>query len=129
MSDNQLNEYELQLLDAWEDIAKRGQLTTWIFLALKDSPKHMADIKAFVVHATNSVIDADEQSMYRALRRYKDTGMISYKTVPGDGGGERKVYALTTIGRNVLAAFLQRTVVDLFYQDHIIKLITEVNNV
>jgi PadR family transcriptional regulator PadR len=125
MDQIKLSAYELQLLIAWEEIAKRGQLTTWIFLALKDGPKHMAEIKSFISSVTHDVIVADNQSMYRALRRYKDTAMISFVTQPGDGGGELKLYSLTSIGINVLSAFMKRTVVDIYYQDYVKKLIEE----
>ncbi|NLT50195.1 MAG: PadR family transcriptional regulator, partial [Ignavibacteria bacterium] len=34
---NQLNE----LLSAWEETYKKGQLTLWVFLALKDGKKYV----------------------------------------------------------------------------------------
>ena len=37
-----------ELLDAWEETYKKGQLTFWVFLALKESNKCMEEIKEFV---------------------------------------------------------------------------------
>ena len=45
-----------ELLNAWEETYKKGQLTFWIFLALKESNKCVEDIKAFVEKASNFVI-------------------------------------------------------------------------
>jgi DNA-binding PadR family transcriptional regulator len=67
-----LNTYEKTLLEGWEDTAKKGHLTLWILLALKDGSKHMAVVKTFITTATNGLLEADDKSMYRALRRYYD---------------------------------------------------------
>ena len=67
-----LSKYEETLLEGWEDVHKRGQLTLWILLALKDGPKHMQKIKRFISDITSMSISADDKSMYRALRRFAD---------------------------------------------------------
>ena len=123
MNREQLDEYEKQLLDAWENVSKRGQLSLWLLLSLKESPKFSGDISTFIYKYTNGVVSVDDQSLYRALRRYKDAEMVSYKVEPGDGGGERKIYTLTATGLNVLNTYLKRNVEDLFYKDDIKQLI------
>jgi len=114
--------YINKLLTAWEDIHKRGQLTLWIMLALKDGPKHMAAIKSFITQATHGAITADDQSMYRALRRYYDTELVSFTAAPGNGP-DLKVYDLSPIGAQVLEQFLARNLRPIFYQPHIKALI------
>ena len=37
-----------ELLNAWEETYKKGQLTFWVFLALKENNKCVEDIKEFV---------------------------------------------------------------------------------
>ena len=37
-----------ELLNAWEETYKKGQLTFWVLLALKESNKCVEDIKEFV---------------------------------------------------------------------------------
>src|SRR5690554_4842190 len=100
----ELNNYEQGLLSGWEDVFKKGQLTIWIMLSLKDGPKHMTEIKKFIEKATKGALTADDQNMYRALRRYNDAELIEYTTQPGDGGPERKIYDITDTGSKVLSA-------------------------
>lgn len=114
---SKLTPYEHKLLDGWEEVFKKGQLTLWIMLALKDAPKYMAEIKSFMHQATNGVLNADDQSMYRALRRYYDAELVTFRQEPGDNGPDRKIYALTPVGRRVLQQFLNRNVIDVFYKN------------
>lgn len=111
-----LDDYETKLLQGWEEVYKKGQLTLWIMLALGESPKHMVEIKQFISKATNGTLTADDQSMYRALRRYHDAEMVIYTTEPGKAAGpDRKVYTLTDVGRRVLTTFAQRNIIQVFY--------------
>lgn len=118
-----LTTFEHTLLEGWEDVFKRSQLTLWILLAIKDSPKHMAEIKIFIESATHQTLSADDKSMYRALRRYTDSDLVAYTTEPGQGGPERKLYHMTKTGNAVLAAFLRRNIITVLYQPHIKALI------
>jgi PadR family transcriptional regulator PadR len=115
--------YQNKLLSGWEDVFKKGLLTLWILLALKDGPKHMNEISAFINEATGGSLKADDQSMYRALRRYFDAEMVDFTTEPGDGGPERKVYSLNRIGKEVLEAFIERNITSVFYRPAIRQLI------
>ena len=40
-----------ELLNSWEETYKKGQLTLWIFLSLKDSSKYVDEIKSFIEKA------------------------------------------------------------------------------
>jgi PadR family transcriptional regulator PadR len=115
---------ENKLLIAWEDVYKKGQLTLWVFLSLVDSPKAMADIKEFIASSTNGVISADEQSLYRALRRYTKAELIEFKEQEVRKGPNRKVYSLTPLGTQVTRAFLERNIVKPFYNKSVSKMIT-----
>jgi PadR family transcriptional regulator, regulatory protein PadR len=119
-----LSKYETQLLDGWEEVYKRGQLTLWIMLALSDGPKYMADIKRYISLYTNDAVTADDQSMYRALRRYAEAEMVSYTNEPADKGPDRKVYTLTDTGIHVLKQFIVRNLHGLVRQP-IVKALTE----
>ncbi len=107
---NKLIDYEDKLLKGWEDVFKRGQLTLWILLSLKQNPKHMAEIRTWITNITNSTITVEERSLYRALQRYYDAELVTYATVEGDRGPDRKVYKLTEIGENVLSRFIDRNI-------------------
>lgn len=117
-------DYENSLLEGWEDVYKKSQLTLWILVALKAGPKHMAEIKDFMKEATNQLLTADDQSMYRALRRFHDAEMVSFQAVANDSGPDLKVYSLTTIGSHVLSDFVKRNIAGVFYKPSIEKLLT-----
>jgi PadR family transcriptional regulator PadR len=120
---NELDSYERKLLEGWEEVFKKGQLTLWIMLALKDGSKHMSEIKHFIYRATNGTLTADNQSMYRALRRYYDTELVDFKQEPGKGGPDLKVYSLTDIGVRVLDQFTKRNILEVFFKPEIKSLI------
>ncbi len=115
--------YERKLLEGWEEAFKKGQLTLWIMLALKDGAKHMAEIKVFIDTSTNGTLTADDQSMYRALRRYYEAELVDFNTEQNKAGPDRKLYSLTSIGNNVLGQFITRNVTSVFYKPQIKKLI------
>ncbi len=118
-----LNNFEQTLLDGWEDVYKKGQLTLWILLALKDGPKHMVSIKEFILDTTSSLVEADDKSMYRALRRYYDVGMVDYYMEPNSGGPDRKVYQLTQTGKRVLQTFVSRNILGLLMDPRVTALL------
>lgn len=120
---NEIDTFEHTLLAGWEDIYKKSQLTLWILLALKDAPKHMAEIKQFIVTISGDAMIADDQSMYRALRRFKDAQMVNFTMRAGQKGPDLKQYYLTSVGRNVLARFLDRNITNVFYSEQVQELI------
>ena len=115
-------DYARKLLAGWEDVHKKGQLTLWILLALKDGPKHMAEIKAFIDRGTNGTMSVDDQSMYRALRRYYETELADFEAAPGNGP-DRKVYRLSALGESLLREFVKRNIIDTLYKPAIRSLI------
>lgn len=110
---------EQHLLEAWEAVYTKGQLTLWIFLALIDGPKAMAEVKDFIDRSTNGAMDANEQSLYRALRRHVDAQLIDAVEEPVAGGPPRKVHHLTPLGTRVTRAFLQRNIIEPFYDSRL----------
>jgi len=120
-----LTNYEGQLLAGWEEIYKRGQLTLWILLALFDGPKHMSAIKEYIHSHTNDMLTADNQSMYRALRRYHETEIVTFKGEQIAHGPDRKVYELTDTGRNMLRHFVNRNIAALLREPMIKKIMGE----
>jgi PadR family transcriptional regulator PadR len=111
-----LDIYGQKVLTSWEEVYKKGQLTFWLLVALKESPKHMGAIKDFITSATQGTLTADNQSMYRALRRYYDAELLDADNKPGKGGAERKVYRLSPLGIRVLEAFTERNITNVYYQ-------------
>lgn len=120
-----LTKYENQLLAGWEEIYKRGQLTLWILVALLDSPKHMSAIKDYIETHTNNMLTADDQSMYRALRRYDEAELVSFRSIQSASGPDKKIYSLTSTGENVLRQFIARNITALVNEPMIQKIVGE----
>lgn len=118
-----LPKLEQTILQAWEETYKKSQLTLWILLALKDNPKHMSEIKQFIIRMHGESLAADNQSMYRALRRFKDAQLITFTLRAGRKGPDLKQYFLTSTGRTVLQAFLDRNIIPVLYSQTVEKLI------
>ncbi|NEW09906.1 PadR family transcriptional regulator [Paenibacillus sp. SYP-B3998] len=114
--------YINKLLNGWEQVYKNSQLTFWVMLALKEGPKHMAEIKAFIDKSTNGTMSVDDKSMYRALRRYYDSELTDFSNAPGKGP-DKKIYRLSPIGETVFALFVQRNMISTLYKPEIKALI------
>jgi PadR family transcriptional regulator, regulatory protein PadR len=114
-----------ELLSAWEETYKKGQLTLWIFLALKEDKKYVDDIKSFVEEESNHTMSCEEQSLYRTLRKFQHLGVVDFETGKGNKGPERKYYFLTELGQSLLNQFISRNI-SLFYNKKISNLLNMV---
>ncbi len=119
-STNQLSE----LLTAWEETYKKGQLTLWIFLSLKDGQKYVDEIKTFVEEESNYTMTSESQSLYRNLRKFQHLGVVDYKSGEGNKGPDRKYYFLTDLGQSLLDSFIERNI-NLFFNERIKNLINK----
>lgn len=99
-----------ELLEAWEETHKKGQLTLWIFLALRDGPKYVNEIKSFIETMTGNTIICEEQSLYRALRKFQAVEMTGFNPGKGDGGPDRKYHYITPMGEDILDQFIDRNI-------------------
>lgn len=113
-----------ELLELWEETHKKGQLTLWIFLALRDGPKYVSEIKNFIEVNTHQAIICEEQSLYRALRKFQQVEMTGFNPGKGQGGPDRKYYYLTPMGEDVLERFIERNI-RLFFLPEIENLINK----
>ena len=102
--------YRDELLETWENTYKKGQLTFWLLLALRDESRYVSDIQAFIDTRTEGTITCEDQSVYRALRKFYDLEIVDYELRDGNKGPERKYYSLTPIGRDLLGKFIERNV-------------------
>ena len=68
-----------ELLNSWEETYKKGQLTLWIFLALQEDKMYVDEIRDFVITKSNGTITCEEQSLYRALRKYEQIDVLDYE--------------------------------------------------
>ena len=71
---------------------------------------------------SKGTISCEEQSLYRALRKYEVINVLNYELRKGNRGPERKYYFLTNLGKKLFNLFVNRNI-QLFYSDEIIKLL------
>ena len=117
-----LSTNEKELLEAWEEIYKRGHLTFWVLLSLWRQPLEYGDIVKRIDELSHGTCQVTEQSLYRALRRFDDAKLINVQ--PGKDK-RSKMYALTLTGRLVLQHFTQRTIQP-FYNSPMEQLVKEI---
>ena len=111
-----------KLLLSWEETYKKGQLTLWIFLALKEQPKYADEIKQFIINQSEGTMTCEEQSLYRVLRKFEHIDVLQFENQKGNKGPDRKYYSLTPLGNELFDRFVKRNIT-LFYNATIKKLL------
>ena len=120
----QYNQIIDELLSAWEETYKKGQLTFWVFLALKEGNKCMEQIKEFVERMSQGTMTCEEQSLYRNLRKFQHLEIIAYDSRRVSKGPDRKYYYLTPMGDELFKRFAKRNIL-LFTNESIINLLNK----
>ena len=110
MNDNLVSQY----VDEWDDVYKKGQLSFWVLLSIYDSKKYAAEIEEFMKQLSNDEFAVKEQSLYRALRRFKTMKLVDITEEKSPASGtKRKYYSLTPFGTAVLKEFTIRNILPL----------------
>jgi PadR family transcriptional regulator PadR len=100
----------LALLDQWESVYKKGLLTFWLLLLLHERPMYVFEMGQELDSISQGTINADEKSLYRALRRFEATGLVQSSWQPSDVGPRRRYYHLTELGTEMLRRFTRRNI-------------------
>ena len=111
-----------ELLSAWEETYKKGQLTLWIFLSLKAGPNYVSGLQESIERFSKGTIHAEEQSLYRTLRKYYHLKMVDFSAGKGHKGPDRKYYHLTSLGESLLQSFVERNI-QLFFEEPLKELL------
>lgn len=98
------------LLRQWEESYKKGLLSFWILLSLTQRSMYAYEMKEEIVKFSQGSISADDNSIYRALKRFTSTGLIEGKTSPSPSGPARKYFSLTPLGTDLLRQFIERNI-------------------
>lgn len=85
-----------------------SDLTFHILLALGDGPSHGYAIGKDVEERSSGRLDPTTGSLYQALRRLVDEGLIASADGPSEADPRRKYFALTKQGRQVAAEEARR---------------------
>jgi PadR family transcriptional regulator PadR len=110
-----MDKYTEKLLTGWEETYKKGQLTFWLLLSIREEKKYLDEIIEFVKVSTKGTISCEEQSVYRAFRKFYDAEIVDFEYREGNKGPDRKYYFLTSIGKELLEHFIQRNML-IFYE-------------
>ena len=113
-----------ELLNAWEETYKKGQLTFWVFLALVEGNKSVEEIKEFVENMSEGSMSCEEQSLYRNLRKFLNLGIVAYDSKRVSKGPDRKYYYLTDMGKDLFRRFVERNI-RIFTKQSIINLLNQ----
>ena len=96
------------LLNQWEQSYKKGLLSFWILLAISQEALYAYEMRERVETLSQNSISADENSIYRALRRFAKNGLVSSEMRPSDIGPNRRYFQLTPKGETLLSDFINR---------------------
>jgi PadR family transcriptional regulator, regulatory protein PadR len=98
------------LLNQWEENYKKGLLSFWLLLLLAQRKAYPYEIKAAINEMSHATINADENSIYRALNRLADSGILTSELQPSETGPSRRYFFLTELGRQLLVRFIDRNI-------------------
>ncbi|GIK09143.1 MAG: hypothetical protein JETCAE02_12150 [Anaerolineaceae bacterium] len=98
------------MLENWESVYKKGLLTFWLLLLLNEKPAYPYEMSAEVTRLSEGMISADGNSIYRAVSRFEEMGLVASKSGESKLGPPRKYYSLTDEGRGLLRMFIERNI-------------------
>ena len=110
------------LLTQWEETYKKGLLSFWLLLLLAQRKAYPYEIKAAINEMSRKTINADENSIYRALNRLADSGIVDSEILPSETGPSRRYFFLTQLGLELLNRFITRNIL-VFEQEDVADLI------
>jgi DNA-binding PadR family transcriptional regulator len=99
-----------RLLTQWEGTYKKGLLSFWLLLLLLQRKAYPYEMKAAIKELSQNSISADENSIYRALKRLAQSGIVDSEVHPSESGPNRRYFFLTDLGQELLARFVSRNI-------------------
>jgi DNA-binding PadR family transcriptional regulator len=118
-----MGQYNLEtLLEQWEDVYKKGLLSFWLLLLLAQRKAYPYEMKTAIAEMSQNTITVEENSIYRALKRLAQSGIVDSEIVRSETGPSRRYFYLTPLGMDLLAAFINRNI-RIFHQPDVVKLI------
>lgn len=98
------------LLAQWEETYKKGLLSFWLLLLLSRRKAYPREVKGLLSELSQNIINADENSIYRALYRLAESGVIDSEIRQSDTGPDRRYFYLTDLGQKLLSHFISRNI-------------------
>jgi DNA-binding PadR family transcriptional regulator len=98
------------LLAQWEETYKKGLLSFWLLLLLAQREAYPYEIKRAIANLSQDTIRAEDNSIYRALKRLAQSGVVDSEVRPSENGPNRRYFYLTDLGRDLLDRFITRNI-------------------
>jgi len=105
-----MSEETEMLLDQWEQNYKKGLLSFWMMLAIAEKALYAYEMRETVETLSKGSVLADENSIYRALRRFAKNGLVKSEMRHSDIGPDRRYFELSERGEQLLGKFIQRNI-------------------
>jgi DNA-binding PadR family transcriptional regulator len=99
-----------ELLQQWEETYKKGLLTFWLLLILSKRKAYPYEMKSAITELSQGTMTAEDNSIYRALRRLSQSGIVDSELRPSDTGPSRRYFFITEVGHKLLTNFIQRNI-------------------
>lgn len=98
------------LLLQWEETYKKGLLSFWLLLLLAQRKAYAYEIKDAISELSQNTISAEDNSIYRALKRLSQSGLVTSEVQPSANGPDRRYFFLTDLGWELLSRFITRNI-------------------
>lgn len=112
------------LLHQWEESYKKGLLSFWILFSLTQRAMYAYEMREEIIKISQSSISAEDNSIYRALKRFTQAGLIEGKMHSSPSGPARKYFYLTPLGTDLLQQFVNRNI--LVFQSENFKISSQI---
>lgn len=109
----------------WEEVYKRGLLTFWMLLLLSQRERYAYELRTSIVDISQGSLDVDDNSIYRALKRFAEAGLVHSDLRPSESGPARRYFSLTPAGHDLLVRFIERNVL-VFHSPPVVEAIEKV---
>ena len=113
------------LLTQWEETYKKGLLSFWLLLLLAQRKAYPYEMKGAIAEISQYTISAEENSIYRALKRLAQSGIVDSEVQQSKNGPNRRYFFLTDLGWQLLDRFITRNI-QVFQHPEVADLIQQV---
>lgn len=123
MEDNRLQD----LLAQWEGTYKKGLLSFWMLLLLSQRKAYPYEMSAAIAELSQHTVTAEDNSIYRALKRLAQSGIVDSEIRHSQNGPDRRYFYLTDLGWELLNRFITRNI-QVFQHPQVADLIHQVTS-
>jgi PadR family transcriptional regulator, regulatory protein PadR len=114
-----------KVLLQWEEVYKRGLVTFWMLLLLSQREMYAYEMRPAIVEISQQTVDVDDNSIYRALKRFTEAGLVRSDVRSSETGPPRRYFTLTPAGQALLASFIERNLL-VFQSPTVVEMMQQV---